>query len=87
MELEKRAWVLIVAPPDAADDLAEQISTIEGARRVDVVEGPFTLVAAIARPDQESLVMAIEEIRHLEGVKEVQVCYFSRGWRGPIPWP
>ena len=70
----ERAWVLVSAASDAAEDLADHISAIKGVRLIDRVRGQFALVAAIRLPDRESLTRVVDDIRQLEGVKQVSVC-------------
>ncbi|MBC8447602.1 MAG: Lrp/AsnC ligand binding domain-containing protein [Chloroflexi bacterium] len=71
----ERAWVLINASSeDVAKELVDHISAIRGVRLVDLVRGQFSLLVAVQIRDEEDLAQAIEAIRQLEGVEQVQVC-------------
>lgn len=70
----ERAWVLITALPEAAQELVDHISAIRGVKLVDLVRGQFSLIVAVQIRDREDLAQAIEAIDQLEGVEQSLVC-------------
>jgi len=70
----ERAWVLITALPEAAQELVDHISAIRGVKLVDLVRGQFSLIVAVQIRDREDLAQAIEAIDQLEGVGQSLVC-------------
>ncbi|MDD4984257.1 MAG: Lrp/AsnC ligand binding domain-containing protein [Dehalococcoidales bacterium] len=74
-----RAYILIEALTARSREVAAELRNMEGVKAVDIVTGPYDLIAMADQPDLESLrVFVAERASRTPGVKRTVTCVASR---------
>ena len=85
-----RAWVLIQASPEVAEQLYDQLGYVGGddyvvvrADVVEVTEGGFNIVVPVDAANEEQLLIAVEKIKAIPGVENAIIARVTQ--HIPIP--
>jgi Lrp/AsnC family transcriptional regulator for asnA, asnC and gidA len=81
-----RAATVAVKCRGSMEEVADAIGAVNGVQRLAMTTGSIDIMASILATDDEDLLRSVNEIRRLEGVRDVEIFVHLSDDGGRRPW-